>query len=82
MLNALRLSGNTNISIFTVGLNFKDLDHIVNCHFRNNPDEVIVQINVIADVLDDFILPIDLNFEYGQLSLQNLCNGSCKYSAF
>ena len=78
MLNAIRLNGDINISIIIVGLNFRDIDHIVNIHFRNNPDVVTVHIDIIAGVLDDLVLPIDLNLEYGQLSLENICNKRCQ----
>lgn len=77
MLNAFRLSGNSNLSILVVGLNFKDIDHIVNRHFRNDPSVVSVHIDVIADVVNDFVLPIDLNLDYGQLNLKKLCYGKC-----
>lgn len=77
MLNAFRLSGNSNLSILVVGLNFKDIDHIVNRHFRNDPSVVSVHIDVIADVVNDFVLPIDLNLDYGQLNLKKLCCGKC-----
>ena len=75
MLNAFRLSGDSNISILMVGLDFKNIDHIVNYHFRNDPDVIGVHIDIISDVIEDLVLPIDLNFEYGELSLQN---HSCK----
>jgi len=77
MLNAFRLSGNSNLSILVVGLNFKDIDHIVNHHFRNDPNVVCVHIDIIADVVNDFVLPIDLNLDYGQLNLKKLCCGKC-----
>lgn len=77
MLNAFRLSGNSNISILMVGLNFKDFDHVVNRHFRNDPEVINVHIDLIADVLNDFVLPIDLNLEYGELDLKNMCCGKC-----
>jgi len=53
MLNAFRLSGNSNLSILIVGLNFKDIDQIVNRHFRNDPNVVNVHIDVIAGVVND-----------------------------
>lgn len=73
MLNAFRLSGDSNISILLVGLNYKDLDHTVNYHFRNDPNVIDVHIDVISDVANDFVLPIDLNLENGQLDLQKHC---------
>jgi DNA-binding Lrp family transcriptional regulator len=77
MLNAFRLSGNSNISILLVGLDFKDIDQIVNRHFRNDPEVIKVHIDIIADVANDFVLPIDLNLEFGELSLQSCCYGKC-----
>ena len=77
MLNAFRLSGNSNISILMVGLNFKNLDHVVNRHFRNDPDVINVHIDVIADVVNDFVVPIDLNLDYGKLSLEKVCCEKC-----
>ncbi|MHA2398328.1 MAG: Lrp/AsnC family transcriptional regulator [Promethearchaeota archaeon] len=77
MLNAFRLSGNSNVSILMVGLSFKDIDLIVNRHFRNNPDVIAVHIDVISEVINDFVLPIDLNLDQGKLTIQNVCCGKC-----
>ena len=77
MLNAFRLSGDSNVSILLVGLSFKDIDHIVNCHFRNDPNVINVHIDIIADVVNDMVLPIDLNLEYGQLQINNCSCGKC-----
>ena len=77
MLNAFRLSGNSNMSILMVGLSFKDIDLIVNRHFRNDPDVTAVHIDVISEVINDFVLPIDLNLDQGNLSLKNICCGKC-----
>ncbi|MFX0030008.1 MAG: winged helix-turn-helix transcriptional regulator [Candidatus Hermodarchaeota archaeon] len=79
MLNGFRLSGNSNVSILMVGLSFKDIDHIVNYHFRNDPNVINVHIDIIADVVNDLVLPIDLNLEYGQLKIDNRCcdNSNC-----
>jgi DNA-binding Lrp family transcriptional regulator len=79
MLNGFRLSGNSNVSILLVGLNFKDIDEIVNRHFRNDPDVIDVHIDIIADVVNDMVLPIDLNLEYGQLQINKCCCGKCNY---
>ncbi|MFX1457016.1 MAG: Lrp/AsnC family transcriptional regulator [Promethearchaeota archaeon] len=77
MLNAFRLSGNSNISILVAGLSLKDFDYIINRHFRNNPDVVSVHLDVIADVVNDFVLPIDLNLERDELELYRLCCEKC-----
>ena len=77
MLNAIQLYGNFNVSIFVVGLKFQDIDHIVNRHFRNDPEVVKVHIDIIVNVIDDFVLPIDLNLEYGEMNLQKICCEKC-----
>lgn len=77
MLNAFRLSGKVNLSILIVGLTLQDLDRIVNCHFRNDPEVCDVHIDVISEVVDDFVLPIDLNLEYGKIDFQGTCCGKC-----
>ena len=77
MLNAFRLSGESNISILIVGLSFKGIDQIVNRHFRNNPEVIDVHINIISDVVNDLVLPLDLNLELGQLTLQTSCCEIC-----
>ena len=73
LLNAFRLSGESNISILMAGLNYNDLDIVVNNHFRNNPDVISVHIDIIADVVNDFVLPIDLNLESEQFELEHVC---------
>jgi DNA-binding Lrp family transcriptional regulator len=77
MLNAFRLSGNSNVSILMAGLSFKDIDRIVNCHFRNDPNVINVHIDIIADIVNDLVLPIDLNLEFGQLKISSCSCGRC-----
>ncbi len=76
LLNAFRLSGNLNISIFAVGLNYNDLDQIINFHFRNNPDVLKVNLEIISDVACELILPINLNFEQDEKC--TICNENHK----
>ncbi|MFX0060320.1 MAG: Lrp/AsnC family transcriptional regulator [Candidatus Heimdallarchaeota archaeon] len=78
MLTAFRLSGDTNISILIAGLSLKDLDHVVNHHLRGNPEIFNVHMDIIEDVADDFVLPIDLNFDYSKINLENSCCGKCE----
>ncbi len=77
MLNAFRLSGDSNMSILIVGLTLKDLDQIVNLHFRNDPEVSDVHIDIISEVVNDFVLPIDLNLEYGEYTLGDNCCYKC-----
>ncbi|MFX1240246.1 MAG: Lrp/AsnC family transcriptional regulator [Promethearchaeota archaeon] len=77
MLNAFRLSGESNMSILMIGLSLKDLDYVVNRHFRNDSEVCDVHIDVISDVVNDFVLPIDLNLEFGNLNLKATCCEKC-----
>lgn len=64
MLNAFSLSGNLNISIIVVGLDLHVLERIVNYHFRRNPAVTKVQMELIVDVADDLVLPLNFNIEH------------------
>ena len=75
MLNAFRLSGDINISILVIGLNLRDIDMIVNKHFRDDPNVSNVHIDVISEVINDLVLPIDLNLEYDEFNLRRNCCG-------
>ncbi|MFW9899992.1 MAG: Lrp/AsnC family transcriptional regulator [Candidatus Thorarchaeota archaeon] len=78
MLTAFKLSGDSNISILLAGLSLKDLDHVVNHHLRGNPEIYEVHMDIIEDVVDDFVLPIDLNFDYTKIDLDKTCCGNCE----
>jgi len=78
MLTAFRLSGDANISIILAGLSLKDLDHVVNHHLRGNPEITNVHMDIIEDVVSDFVLPIDLNFDYSKIDLEKYCCGKCE----
>ncbi len=78
MLTAFRLSGNTNISILIAGSTLKDLDHVVNYHLRSNPEIIEVHMDIIENVVDDLVLPIDLSFDYSKIDLKRSCCGACE----
>ena len=73
LLNAFRISGEINISILATGNNLKVIDQVVNSHFRNNPNILSCKIDIIADVVNDFVLPIELNLEDDHLNLGEHC---------
>ncbi len=73
MLNAFRLCGDFNISILIAALNLKDLEKVVNNHFRSKSFVKKLSINIITDVMKDFIIPIDFNFNNCQCSLKDHC---------
>ncbi len=74
MLNVFKLSGNLNMSILLAGFNLSELDKVVNYHFRNNSEVKEVSMNIITDVMSDFILPLDLNFDNCKCSLKLECS--------
>jgi Lrp/AsnC family leucine-responsive transcriptional regulator len=77
MLTAFRLSGKRNISILMAGLSLKDLDNVVNNHFRGDPEVNNVHMDIIEDVTGDFVLPIDLKLEYEKINFDGTCCGKC-----
>ena len=73
MLNAFRLSGNTDVSIMMTGLTLEDIDKVVNIHLRSNPDVTKVTIDFITDIMTDFIIPFDFNFSRCECKLDVHC---------
>ncbi len=60
ILRVFELSGTNNFEFIIVSENLRDLDKIVNYHFRNNPDVKNVKMEIILNVYDNFIVPIEL----------------------
>lgn len=73
IINAFRLSGILNFSIFLIGQNVRDLDNVVNCHLRNNPEVKKVNLNIVTDIVSDFVLPVNLDFN----TCDELLEGNC-----
>jgi len=61
MIYALELSGPNNFEIMIVSEKIKDLDRIVNYHFRNDPYTKMIKMEIILDIFNDLILPIDVS---------------------
>jgi len=77
MLNAFRLSGKSNLSVLVVSDKLAQLDEMVNHHFRKDPNISEVYMNIITDVINDFVLPFDFNFESCGLGTTGKCCGKC-----
>lgn len=77
MLNAFRLSGTSNISIMIVSDKLAHLDGIVNNHFRKDPNISEVHMDIITDIINDFVLPFDFNFDSCGLTETGQCCGKC-----
>jgi len=73
MVNAFRLSGPKNINIILASRKIAHLDKIVNHHFRNNSLVKSATMNVITDFVEDFIMPMDLEFEECNCDLKEEC---------
>ena len=73
MLNCFRESDELNLSVYLVGFTFKEIERIVNFHFRNKPDVNRVIIKIVTDVLVDLILPLDFNFNHCDCKLSSQC---------
>lgn len=77
MLNAFRLSGSSNISVLMASPRLDRLDHIVNHHFRKNPNVLSVYIDVITEIVEDFVLNFDFDFGKCGITKEGLCCDSC-----
>ncbi|MBY8990768.1 MAG: Lrp/AsnC family transcriptional regulator [Candidatus Lokiarchaeota archaeon] len=77
MLNGFKLSGEHNLSIIITGVSYKDIDKVINYHFRNNLDITNVTMEIIVDVADDLVLPLNLNSEHQKIC--PVCNEDIKY---
>ena len=73
MLNAFRLSGNMEVSILMAGFSIEDIDKIVNTHLRSNPEVLMVSIDIITDIMKDFIIPFDFNLNKCECTLEHYC---------
>jgi len=78
MLNGFRLSGKFNLTILLAGLTLKDIDEIVNVQFRNNPLVYEAKVQMITEVINDFVLPINLNYSCDEEHTQSTSCRNCK----
>ena len=58
MIHALNLSGLNNFEIIISSPKLEDLDKIVNFHFRNDSEIIHVSMELILDIVNEFLLPI------------------------
>ena len=79
MLNAFRLSGEHNICILLASSKLEKLDNIVNYHFRNNPEVHSASLQIVTEIADDLILPIDFDSEEHEPNDREGCGAKCKF---
>jgi len=73
MLNCFRISGDFNMSLLVTSFSLDEIENIVNYHFRNNPTVNKVIIKIISDVMMDFIIPFDFNYNKCNCKLNDHC---------
>ncbi|MFX1601059.1 MAG: Lrp/AsnC family transcriptional regulator [Promethearchaeota archaeon] len=59
MIQGYKISGISNFVIIIANPSLKGLDQIVNYHFRNNPEVRKIKIEIIMDIINEFITPVD-----------------------
>ncbi len=60
VIHAYRTSGINTFSAVVACFNFKELERIINYHFRNNPLIKNVSMEIITEIHSEFIVPIRL----------------------
>jgi DNA-binding Lrp family transcriptional regulator len=77
MLNAFRLSGSSNLSILVASTKLAHLDKIINQHFRKNKNVQNVHMNIVTDVVNDFVLPFDFDYNKCECKSDGCCSLEC-----
>jgi len=63
MINVFRLSGGWNVSLLLASLKLEDLDKIINYHFRNDKEVQKIQMEIITDISENYVIPLNILFE-------------------
>lgn len=63
VINAFKRSGRNNVCVLIACPSFEYLDSVVNHHFRNESKFQIKNFDVVTDVVNNTVLPIDPNFK-------------------
>lgn len=59
MIHGYKLSGISNFVIIIASPSLKDFDKIVNYHFRNNPTVRKIKMDIITDIITEFVIPVE-----------------------
>ncbi|MHA1745497.1 MAG: Lrp/AsnC family transcriptional regulator [Promethearchaeota archaeon] len=79
VINALKISGETNICMFMACSSLKRLDQIIDKHFRSSHEISGVRMDIVTGFAKQFILPIDFSIEHFDQE-DDPCN-NCSYCA-
>ncbi|MDX1798838.1 MAG: Lrp/AsnC family transcriptional regulator [Candidatus Lokiarchaeia archaeon] len=63
VIQGFRISGSTNFVIIIACSTLKDLDRIVNYHFRKNPEVKLVSTEIISELISEFIVPVEFQIK-------------------
>ena len=78
-VNAFRVSGEHNVCIMITSSKLDKLDNVVNYHFRDNEDTQNVSMEIVIDIANELILPIDFDSEDHEPNEEYGCGEKCKY---
>ncbi|MGV9204588.1 MAG: Lrp/AsnC family transcriptional regulator [Promethearchaeia archaeon] len=60
IIHGYRLTGKFNFNIILIGSNIRELNEVINHHFRKNPSVNSIREHIITEFINDLVLPIDL----------------------
>jgi len=63
LVNSFRLTGEYNIVMMVASFNIREIEIIVNKHFRNDNDVTAIRVEFCTEVSEDFILPLNILYE-------------------
>jgi len=79
MLNAFRVSGDHNVCVLLASSKIQKLENVVNYHFRGKTDVSRVSMEIVTEIANDLIMPIDFDSEDHEPTLESGCGDKCKY---
>jgi len=60
---AFKLTGKNNVNIIAYGYNLKFISYLLSYHFKEEKDVKSIKFEIIIDINEDLVLPINLNIQ-------------------
>lgn len=80
MINCFKIDSEYDACFFLASSNLKVIDQIINIHFRSKSGTKRIKMEIITEIANPFILPIDFNGQMKHNPLnQDECLTKCKY---
>jgi len=73
ILNAFSILGSLDVIVLLAGFTLEELEKIINYYFRNKQSIKNVTVDIISDVICDFILPLNLDLKNCDCDLKEDC---------